>query len=85
MTREEVYNQLQTVFRNVFDDDTIVLRPQTTSADIPGWDSLAQIKIIISCEQALGVRLKPREINALENVDEMVDHLMTAMRSKGRA
>ena len=84
MTREDVYSQLQNVFRNVFDDDSIVLRPETTSSDIPGWDSLAQIKIIISCEQALGVRLKPREINALENVDEMVDHLMNATRAKGR-
>lgn len=84
MTREDVYSQLQTVFRNVFDDDSIVLRPETTSSDIPGWDSLAQIKIIIACEQALGVRLKPREINALENVDEMVDHLMNATRGKGR-
>jgi acyl carrier protein len=85
MNRDEVFNRMQDVFRDVFDDDSIVLRPQTTSADVPGWDSLAQIKIIISCEQALGVRLKPREINALENVDEMVDHLMGALRTSGRA
>jgi acyl carrier protein len=63
----------------------IVLRPNTTAADIPGWDSLNQIKIIISCERALGVRLKPREINALENVDEMVDHLMATLRASKRA
>lgn len=85
MNREEVQTRLQDVFRNVFDDNSIVLRPQTTSTDIPGWDSLAQIRIIIGCEQELGIRLKPREINALENVDEMIDHLMGALRSVGRA
>jgi len=85
MTRQDVFAGLQGVFRNVFDDDAIILRPQTTSADIPEWDSLNQIKIIISCERAFKIRLKPREINALENVDEMVDHLMTALRSNGRA
>ncbi|MEA2775868.1 MAG: acyl carrier protein [Acetobacteraceae bacterium] len=85
MTREDVFAQLQGVFRDVFDDEAIVLRPNTTAADIPGWDSLNQIKIIISCERALGVRLKPREINALENVDEMVDHLMATLRASKRA
>ncbi|MEA2788037.1 MAG: acyl carrier protein [Acetobacteraceae bacterium] len=85
MTRDDVFAQLQGVFRDVFDDEAIVLRPNTTAADIPGWDSLNQIKIIISCERALGVRLKPREINALENVDEMVDHLMATLRASKRA
>jgi acyl carrier protein len=85
MTRDDVFAQLQRVFRDVFDDEAIVLRPNTTAADIPGWDSLNQIKIIISCERALGVRLKPREINALENVDEMVDHLMATLRAAKRA
>jgi acyl carrier protein len=85
MTREEVFERLQGVFRDVFDDDAIVLRPNTTAADIPGWDSLNQIKIIISCERALGIRLKPREINALENVDDMVDHLMKTLRAAGKA
>jgi acyl carrier protein len=85
MTRDDVFAQLQDVFRDVFDDEAIVLRPNTTAADIPGWDSLNQIKIIISCERALGVRLKPREINALENVDEMVDHLMATLRASKRA
>jgi acyl carrier protein len=85
MTRQDVFARLQTVFCDVFDDGSITLRPGTTAADIPGWDSLNQIKIIISCERALGIRLKPREINALENVDEMVDHLMEALHATGRA
>jgi acyl carrier protein len=85
MTRDDVFARLQGVFRDVFDDESIVLRPTTTAADVPGWDSLNQIKIIISCERALGIRLKPREINALENVDEMVDHLMATLLAAGRA
>ena len=83
ISRTEIMARLQTVFRDVFDDETIVLQPQTTSADIPSWDSLNQIKIIIASERAFGIRLKPREINALENVDEMVDHLSRAIEKKG--
>ena len=85
MTRQDVFARLQGVFRDVFDDESITLSSKTTAADIPEWDSLNQIKIIISCERALGIRLKPREINALENVDEMVDHLMATLHTAGRA
>lgn len=83
-SRPDVMATLQTVFREVFDDDTIVLRPETTSADIPGWDSLNQIKLIIASERAFGIRLKPREINALANVSEMTDHLCRALEKKSR-
>ena len=85
ISRLEVMAKLQTVFQDVFDDDRIVLKPETTASDIPEWDSLNQIKIIIASERAFGIRLKPREINALENVDEMVDHLCKAIdKSQGR-
>ncbi len=79
LTKADIYKQLESIFRTVFGDDSIKLRPEMTANDIAGWDSLNQIKIIISCEKAFGVRLKPRELNAVENVDEMVDHLMTAI------
>lgn len=82
MTRSEVQGKLQEVFRSVFNDDAIVLSDQTTAQDIPGWDSLQQIKIILGCEKKLGIRLRARDINGLENVGEMTDHLLAAV-SKG--
>jgi len=74
-TKDEIRQTLQQIFRDVFDDESIVLTPQTTANDISGWDSLAQVKIILACERAFSIRLRPREINALENVDEMTEHL----------
>ncbi len=82
MTRADIQAKLQDVFRQVFDDTSIVLQPGTTARDIPAWDSLNQIKIILGCERAFGIRLRPREINALENVDEMVGHLATAVAAQ---
>jgi acyl carrier protein len=85
LSKSDIYGKLQDVFRSVFDDESLELKPQMTSSDINGWDSLNQIKIIIACENAFGIRLKPRELNALENVDEMVDHLLHAIgRHNGR-
>ena len=84
MTRAEIQLQLQDVFRSVFNDDSLVLSDTTTAADVPGWDSLQQIKIILACEKKLGIRLRARDINALENVGEMTDHLFAAVGKAAR-
>jgi acyl carrier protein len=76
MTPDVALTKLTEVFRDVFDDDAIVLTRQTTSHDIEEWDSLRQIKLLLACEKKFGIRLKPRDINSLANVGEMVDHLL---------
>ena len=40
MTREEVFEKLNEVFRDVFDDEEIAVTDATTSADIEDWDCL---------------------------------------------
>ena len=75
MTQDEILKGLNEVFCDIFDDDDIVLTPETTAEDIEEWDSLNQIKIILACEKKFNVRLNARDINALENVGAMLDHL----------
>jgi acyl carrier protein len=84
LTRAEVQLQLQEVFRQVFNDASIVLTDKTTAADISGWDSLQQIKIILGCEKKLGVRLRARDVNGLENIGQMTDHLLAALSKAKR-
>jgi acyl carrier protein len=83
-SREEILAKLEDIFRSVFADDRIVLTEGTTAADVTGWDSLQQIKIILACEKKLGIRLRARDINALENVGEMITHLQTALAKTSR-
>ena len=46
MTREEVYETLNGVFQDVFDDESIEVHDETTSDDIEDWDSLEHINLI---------------------------------------
>ena len=69
----DTLNQLQDIFRDVFDDDDLVLTRKTTAADIEDWDSLAQINILVACESTFGVKFRLTEIGKLENVGDMVD------------
>jgi|P827metagenome_2_1110787.scaffolds.fasta_scaffold00038_167 acyl carrier protein len=73
MSREEVMTQLNEIFIEVFDDDSIVLTDETTSDDIEYWDSLEQINIILSCEKKWNLKFDVNEVKKMKNVGEMVD------------
>ena len=75
MTPDDILEKLTDVFRDIFDDDTLTLTRETMAQNIEEWDSLNQIKLILGCEKEFEIRLKPRPINALQNIGEMVDHL----------
>jgi acyl carrier protein len=48
-----------------------VITPETTAADVLGWDSLSHTLLIMDVEDAFGVELPFDEITALANVGEL--------------
>jgi acyl carrier protein len=72
MTDEEVLNILTTIFRSELSADDIVLKPETTTREIPKWDSFHYVEIILQIEAMLAIKIRAKEANALRNVGEMV-------------
>jgi acyl carrier protein len=68
----EIYDALTEIFRDVFMRDDITLSPDLSAKDVKGWDSFKQIEIIIATEQRFGIRMNTREIDGLQNVDNLV-------------
>ena len=68
----EVKEKLQEIFRDVFDDESIVLTENTTSKDIEDWDSFAQMNLIVAMEMEFKIKFNVKEINSLKNVGEMI-------------
>ena len=68
---DEIYERLNEVFRDVFDDDTIEVNEDTTAADIEDWDSLNHITLIDAVESEFGVRFTMGEVSGMKNVGEM--------------
>ncbi|MSQ03467.1 MAG: acyl carrier protein [Myxococcales bacterium] len=64
---------LQTVFRDVFEEDDIVISRATTARDVAGWDSVMNVTLMISVERAFGLRFKSGNIAGLKNVGELAD------------
>lgn len=79
MSREEVFEKVQEIFRDVFDDETLTISDQTNSDEIDDWDSLEHISLIVSMEKEFSMKFDIKEVNLLENVGEMIDLIIRKM------
>jgi acyl carrier protein len=70
---DQVFQKLLGIFRDVLDDDNLELTRDSTADHVDGWDSLAQVRILIAAEKAFNLRLDLDEINDLPNVGALVD------------
>lgn len=70
---EEIFERLNGVFRDVFDDDSIEVNSQTTADDIEDWDSLNHITLIDAVESEFGVKFTMGEVSGMKNVGEMAE------------
>jgi acyl carrier protein len=67
----QVHQQLEQIFKEVFSDDSLVLRDEMTSADIPGWDSVAHINLMFTIESTFGIQFIGNELAELKNIGEL--------------
>ena len=65
----DTMSRLQDIFRDIFDDGSLMLTRQTTSNDIEDWDSLAHINIIMACESAFDIRFDLNDIAKSSHTD----------------
>ncbi len=72
MGREEIFERLNEVFREYFDDDDITVTDETTAADIEDWDSLEHINLLVAIEREFGIKFTMGETSEMKNVGEMV-------------
>jgi acyl carrier protein len=69
---DNIRDRLQTVFRETFDDDAIVLSDEMTAEDLDDWDSVSHISLVLAVERDFGLTLNAAEIGSLENVGAMI-------------
>jgi len=65
------YPKLTEILRSVFDDDTLVASPTLAVKDVPNWDSLRTIRLVLTIEKTYGVRFSASEIVELHNVGDL--------------
>lgn len=75
MTTGEILAQVNDIFKDVLDEDDIVLAPETTAADVDEWDSLTHIQIIVATEKHFGIKFTAAEIQGFRNVGHYCEEI----------
>lgn len=82
MSREDLYEKLNEVFWDVFDDEDIRVNDATTADDIEDWDSLEHINLIVAVEKKFGMKFNMGEVSKFKNVGEMVDIILSRVQEE---
>ena len=77
MTRDEVFSEVQDIFRDIFDIDDLVISNATNKNEIEDWDSLNNINLVSAVEQEFKIQFAIGELRTLKDVGAMVDLMMT--------
>ncbi len=84
MQQQDIYAQLTTIFRDLFDDDTLVLTPGLTAAEVPEWDSFNHINLIVAVEVRFGIKFQTAELESMQTVGHLADLIQSKLAAQGR-
>jgi acyl carrier protein len=76
---QPIQDSLTKVFRDVFDDDNIVLRPELSANEIPEWDSLTHIRLLLTIEREFRIKFTVTEVGELKNVGDLTTLIETKL------
>lgn len=79
MTTQEKLNE---IFREVFDDDEIIINPHMTANDIDGWDSLSHVNLIVAVECRFGIRFIQKELLTFKNIGDLLNCIESKIKSE---
>ena len=77
---DDLYAKLTAVFREVFDNDQIILKPELTADDFFEWDSFNHIRLILTIQHEFGIKFSAAQAVTLNNVGEMIALIQSQVR-----
>ena len=68
----EIHDKLNGVFQEVFKDESIQIKPETTTNDVDGWDSLSHLILIVAIETRFNIKFTQKELLTLKNAGDLL-------------
>lgn len=72
MDEPAIYAKLTQIFQAILENDVIALTAETTADDVPGWDSMNHIFLVVEIERQFAIKFQTAEMEELRNVGELV-------------
>ena len=82
MDKNVILDRLQDIFREIFDDDTLVIDRETSAEHIDDWDSLNHINLIVAIEKEFQIKFKLGELQSLKDVGDTIDLILAKLEQK---
>ena len=73
MTKEKIYEELTSVFRDVFQDENLNIDAAITAEDVSGWDSTANVNLILAIDMKFGIVFHTSEVDEMQTVGDLAD------------
>lgn len=72
---EEIIQKTQDIFRDIFGEPELEIKPEMTANDIDKWDSLSHLTMIAKIEEVFGIKFKLKELIKMKNVGDMFNKI----------
>jgi acyl carrier protein len=79
MEEKVVLEKLEKIFREVFSDDTLVIRREMSANDVDGWNSLNHMILVSEVEKSFSIKFKLKDLNKMHNVGDMIDIIISKL------
>jgi acyl carrier protein len=77
---DELLSMFTRILRELIGDESLVLAPDTTRADVTGWDSFNYVNFIVAVESELGIKFRIADVESFVTVGDIVAGAKALMR-----
>jgi acyl carrier protein len=79
---DNLLEEVQAIFRDVFDQPNLVITRESNASTVEDWDSLAHVNLVTAIERRYKVKFALGELQDLKNVGDMLDLLAKKLAVK---
>ena len=81
MEKFKILHAIQEIFIDILDNKNIILSEHSSPETIEGWDSIANVNIIISVESEFGIKFGIDDIQRVKKVGDIVEAVQKILRA----
>jgi len=80
-SEQAILEELTPIFRQLFQNDALIVSSTLTASDVEGWDSLTHMSLIVAVEEHFKIKFKLRDVVKFNNVGDMCKAVLASLRS----
>jgi acyl carrier protein len=81
-TNKHILGVIRTLVCDLFGADAAMITLDTSRDDVPGWDSLQHVNLIIDIERHFQVHLPEDRVSSIQTVGDVVDTVFAALTTE---